>query len=221
MVSEIETEITEATEFKLPKGGYSNRQDHLAALVRAANKMTDTEFDDLSDEAANWLSTAVKALNAKAEIDDFEGPDDEEDEEPEETEEAEDEEAVEEAEAEEDNEAEEAKEEAKPKKEARKAPAKTSAKKDDKPPKKKEDLSRYDKLTDERNRYGIIKGTKTDDAIKMYEKGATSAQIVEKLGSRFYNILKTLEQKGHRVERSQSGVFKLTHADDLPKKGKK
>lgn len=222
MVSEIETEIAEATKFKPPKGGYPNRQDHLAALARASNKLTDDEFDELSDDAANWLSTAIKALNARAEIEDFE--DAENTEAAEETdEEAEEPEAASgaalEAEAEAENEAEEAAQETKatkPKKGAKKAA------KESKPVRPKQDLSRYDKISGERDRYGVMIGTKTHDAVLMYEKGVTGAQIFEKLQGRFFNILRDLGKKGHRVEKLPGGIFKLTHQDDLPKnKGKK
>jgi len=216
-MSEIETEIAKATKFKPPKGGYPNRQDHLAALARASNKLTDDEFDELSDDAANWLSTAIKALNARAEIEDFEDVEeaeetDEETEESEATPEAD-------AKAEAENEAEEAAQEAKttkPKKGAKKAP------KEPKPVRPKQDLSRYDKISGERDRYGVMIGTKTHDAVLMYEKGVTGAQIFEKLQGRFFNILRDLGKKGHRVEKLPGGIFKLTHQDDVPKnKGKK
>ena len=49
----------------------------------------------------------------------------------------------------------------------------------------------------------------------LYEKGATSQQIFEGAGGRFYNILRRLSVQGHLVERSPEGVFTLTHRDDI------
>ena len=63
------------------------------------------------------------------------------------------------------------------------------------------DTTRYDNMTGEKDRYGVIDGSKTHDAVMMYEKGATSKEIENKLGGRYYNILHTLEQRGHRVEK--------------------
>jgi hypothetical protein len=95
MSSAIETEIIEATEFTLPKGGYKERQDYLAALAKATGKLSDDEYDALTDDTADWIKDAIKAIKAKDEIEDF--PDlEDEDAEPEADEEAEAEEAAEE-----------------------------------------------------------------------------------------------------------------------------
>jgi hypothetical protein len=207
MPNDIENELIEATKFRTPPGGYSARQDHLGGLARAANKLTDDQFDELTDDAANWVSSAIKALNGKAEIPEFD-----------------DYKAAEEAGSEIEEEGAEtktARSKTPKKKDAQEVIAKPSKLK---PSGKKQKVSetRYDNLTGERNRYGIIVGTKTHEAILLYEEGITSAGIKEKLGGRFYNILKTLEEKGHRVERLPGGVFKLTHAEDIgTKKGKK
>lgn len=213
MTSVVETELTKATFFKPPKGGYDDRQDHLAALARAAAKLSDEKFDELTDDAANWVSTAVKALNNKAEITDFKDAEV-------------DEEAAAEASAESDNEAEEAAAEAKPKKGSKKVAEAKEPKKPEKVTnkvkKEKVIVDRYDNLTGERDRYGIVMGTKTHDAILLYEKGITTGELKEKLNGRFYNILKTLSEKGHRVEKLPGGIVKLTHLEDISaKKGKK
>lgn len=73
----------------------------------------------------------------------------------------------------------------------------------------------------EKDRYGVIKGTKTHEVVLLYEKGATSREIAEKIGGRFYNILKQLAKEGHRVEKLEGGVFKLTHKEDRTDKPKK
>ncbi len=90
------------------------------------------------------------------------------------------------------------------------------------PPRKAEAKDRdYTKLTGERDRYGVIKGTKTAEAVAMYETGASARDIDDKIGGRHYNVLKRLQTEGHRVEKFENGKFKLTHKDDvIPKKGK-
>lgn len=123
-----------------------------------------------------------------------------------------------EAEVESANEAEEAAEyvaKAKPK---GKAKSKKKAKSDE--PKREPRV--YDTL--EKNRYGITMGTKTHDAILMYEKGCTYADVSKELGGKHYNILKQLAQEGHLFEKFEGGKVRLTHKDDVnkaPKKAKK
>ena len=245
----IEDELTKATNFKPPKGGFNDRQDELAALARAARKLDDDDFDELTDEAADWANTAVKAIVEKTPIPEFKDLGEEaEAEEAEETppedepaedepEDIEDEEPDEEPEDEDvDHEAEEAEEARVAKTKATPKPAKAkkvkkeieyeeeplTVKEVEKLAKEKGIKTRYDDLTGEKDRFGVIIGTKTHDAVLMYEKGATSRQIQDalgegptKAGGRFYNILKTLDKAGHKVERSKDGIFKLTHRDDV------
>jgi hypothetical protein len=71
MTGKLEKELVKATGFKPPKGGYKDRQDELAALARLGSKLPDDDFDDLSDEAGNWVNAAVKAIMAKGTIKDF------------------------------------------------------------------------------------------------------------------------------------------------------
>jgi hypothetical protein len=71
MTGKLEKELIKATGFKQPKGGYKDRQDELAALARLGSKLPDDDFDDLSDEAGNWVNAAVKAIMAKGTIKDF------------------------------------------------------------------------------------------------------------------------------------------------------
>lgn len=240
----LEQELTKAAKYK-PVSQH-DRQDHLAALARAANKLTDDQFDKLSDKAANWVSAAIKALNAKDEIEDFEDAEPADENPGEEGNEASAEDSSEEAsdgtkpgsgedypefdaKAESDNEAKEAAEDArsakstKPKVRAEaKKPPKKATETAEEAPKKKERITttRYDNLDGSKDRYGLVKGTKTWEAVQMYEKGCTTAQIKKTLGGRYYNILKVLEERGHRVERFPGGKFLVTHRDDLEAKKK-
>lgn len=65
----IEKELLKATNFK--KKTFKNRQDYLAAIVRAVNGLENDDFDQLSNEAADWFNQAVRALNSKNELPDF------------------------------------------------------------------------------------------------------------------------------------------------------
>lgn len=75
----------------------------------------------------------------------------------------------------------------------------------------------YDILTGEKDRYGIIVGTKTHDAVEMYERGTSAKEILQATGGRHYNILKKLEKDGHRVVKLAKHRFRLTHKDDIGK----
>jgi len=188
MSTDVETELVKVTKVKPDK--YTDRQDFLAAILKAMEKLSDDDFDNLSDEAAHWHSViAVPAFVAKEEIPDFNGNEEAEVAEPED--ETADEPDVE-AEAE------------KPtKKKAAKAKGKT-AKAPGKEPK-------YRELSGEKDEFGVVKGTKTSQAVAMYVKGASTNEIKEELGGRFYNILKKLKADGHKVEKLENGKWKLTH----------
>lgn len=242
MSGTIEQELTKTVKFKAPKGGFKDRQDELAALAKAVVKLSDDDFDELSNEAADWVNNAIKAINAKDTIKDFgddnnDAEDEAEAEELEDEADAEDEDEAEDEEVEDeapedeiDHEAEEAAEAAKAEKNKKaakpKPPAKaakaTKPEEQEKAAPEKSTKNRYEDLTGEKDRFGVIIGTKTHDAVLMYEKGATSKQIQdalgegpEKKGGRFYNVLRRLSEEGHLVERSADGVFTLTHRDDL------
>jgi hypothetical protein len=247
VTSKLENELIKKTKFEAPKGGYDDRQDHLAALARTGNKLTDAQFDKLTDDAANWVTDAIKALNGKREIEEF--SDYKDDEAGESADEAGDDEASasgddeateaddsdgaeadsgDDADAESENEAAEAAADAKSAKRKTAKKAGATDKKPEKPlrensPNKRPKLRDYSGVdAAKKDRFGVVIGTKTHDAIKMYEVGCTSTEIKKELDGRFYNILKVMEDKGHRVERFPGGKFKLTHREDLPKaKGKK
>lgn len=221
-MSEVEKELRTATKFK---GKQEDRQELLHALARAADKLHQDIYDNLSDEAANWHTEAVSAINKREAIPDFEDielldqtseePDEDEvDEELAPAEEADDEDGQDEAEPAEDEAEDEAEPEEKPAEKPEKK-AKVIAVRAKKPPKVRVDTSRYDNITGEKDRFGVVEGTKTSDAVKMYERGTTAKEIMETLGGRFYNILTRMTNEGHRVEKLEGGRWKLTHKDDL------
>ena len=78
----------------------------------------------------------------------------------------------------------------------------------------------YKKITGTKDRYGVTEGTKTSMALKMFEKGCTMRDANLELGDNYYVILRKLDKHGHRIEKLVNGVLKLTHKDDLAKKGK-
>src|SRR5258705_10402245 len=68
---DIERELIEATGYKA-RQKYANRQDYLKSILNAVAKLTDDDFDALTDETAVWVNAAVEAHNSKnQEIDDF------------------------------------------------------------------------------------------------------------------------------------------------------
>lgn len=75
----------------------------------------------------------------------------------------------------------------------------------------------YDYLSGERDRYGIIVGTKTHDAVLMYERGTSARELLKALGGRHYNILGRLQRDGHKVVRLANHRFRVTHRDDVAK----
>ena len=82
--------------------------------------------------------------------------------------------------------------------------------------------SRYEKMIKyggTKNRYGVYEGTKAHDAILMFEKGATMAEIRDAVGDTKYNLKRDLIKAGHLFEKDGK-KFKLTHKDDVDKKPK-
>lgn len=98
------------------------------------------------------------------------------------------------------------------------AMVKGKPKKEEKPlagPKKGQRTIPVDNSPVTKDRFGVIDGSKTSEVVKLYEKGITGPQIYDKFGGRYYNILRKLAQDGHRVEKLEGGIFKLTHRDDV------
>lgn len=68
---DIERELIQATGYKA-RQKYANRQDYLKSILNAVAKLTDDDFDDLTDDTAAWVNAAVEAHNSKnEEITDF------------------------------------------------------------------------------------------------------------------------------------------------------
>jgi hypothetical protein len=308
--TEVEQELMDASKFK--SKNYPDRQDELAALVRACERMPDAAFDTLSDGAAEWYNKAATAMNEHEDIPDFEEPesDDEEtsddtdheadeaaeddsegDSEGDEDEDADDSSDVNEGSIEED----EADESEPPKKKKSAKVSEESQREDDEEPAQKpkgkqpskskkpmvsddsegtdesdtegtpkkgrgrpkkaagkvveptpepkdtddgdgdtpapkqpkaprgkggHTITPYDNLTGEKDRFGLFIGTKTQQAVALYEKGATCKQVEMELAGRHRNILKRLALDGHRVEKLEGGVYKVTHKDDFGAKAK-
>jgi hypothetical protein len=78
----------------------------------------------------------------------------------------------------------------------------------------------YKAITGKKDRYGITLGTKTAEALKMFEKGCTMRDVVIDQGDTYYNVLRRLEKRGHRIEKLENKVLRLIHKDDLEKKAK-
>ena len=72
----------------------------------------------------------------------------------------------------------------------------------------------------ERDRYGLVVGTKVSQAVALFEKGAPMKLIKEKLGGPQNNVLDKLRKQGHLVEKFD-GVIKVTHKDDIETSKKK
>lgn len=266
----VEQELIKASGVDVKK--YPKRQELLAAICRAINDLPEEDFEDLSDESANWFAQACKAMNSRKPIADFVAPTAAEDAAAVEAEDDADTTGVADEKAYEgtddaadgddaagDDAAEEAEEaapvkkgkkaakEAKPAKEAKATKKASKAAKPEpeaepdeeaeeeaeelaKPAKAKKgsvadraqrgaknkvDPKRYETITGEKDRYGITLGTKTADAVALYEKGATAKDIQDKVGGKHYNVLKRLEKEGHKVEKLEGGIWKLTHVDDV------
>jgi len=68
----VEREIIKAIGGKTPRKKFTDRNDYLRSLVNDLMKLTNEEFDELTDEAAEWTNAAVAAINAKEdELPDF------------------------------------------------------------------------------------------------------------------------------------------------------
>lgn len=230
----FEQQFVDTVRFDKEVDDFRDRQDYLAAILRKGDQWFvkhSKAFDGLPEELADWFNEGIDKLNAKDEIDEF----------PDYVEEAL-EETEAEAEAEEvettDEEGENGSVGATPSSETGVGegvaagdneergngvpvePVHEGGTEGDPPPVKgkgkrlRPPPRNYIDLTGEKDRFGIIKGTKTSDAMAMFEKGATAREIDEKIGGRFYNKLNALAKEGHQVVRN-GDVFKLTHKDDV------
>lgn len=68
---DVERELIKVTKYKV-KRKFDNRQDYLGSILNAAAKLSQEEFDDLTQEAADWVNAAADAKNNKEpELPDF------------------------------------------------------------------------------------------------------------------------------------------------------
>lgn len=70
MAHPVERELIKTTAYKT-RTKFSDRQDYLGSILNAVMKLTDDDFENLSDEAAEWANAAVHAKNSKEDIPDF------------------------------------------------------------------------------------------------------------------------------------------------------
>lgn len=283
--TEAEQELRDAC--KLKDRDWPNRQDELAAILRAGEKIPEKQFDTLSNEAVNWYNAAADAMNEHRDIPDFDeiesnsedeeaaedagDDDDEADNDAAKTDsDADDEDADDEDDEsdpddspkgdadedqdevnpgsveDEDDEEEEIKQIKKPKaktgakdakptngqsvKSSKRVSAKAQNEREDdddtadeaeaapvKAKKKKKDRTEYktpyDRLSGEKDRFGLFAGTQASKAAALYEKGCTVKHVTDVLGGKHRNVLTKLAQIGHTVEKLEGGIYKVTHKD--------
>jgi hypothetical protein len=63
----VERELIKTTGYKVSRK-FDNRQDYLGSILNSVMKLSNDDFDNLSDEAAAWANAAVEAKNSKEEI---------------------------------------------------------------------------------------------------------------------------------------------------------
>lgn len=64
----VERELIKVCDFK-PRKKYADRQEYLRAILMAANKITDDDFETLSDEAVEWFNACINIHNARKDDD--------------------------------------------------------------------------------------------------------------------------------------------------------
>jgi hypothetical protein len=248
---DIERELIEATGYKA-RQKYANRQDYLKSILNAVAKLTDDDFDALTDDTATWVNAAVESHNSKnEEISDFDelapeeegfaeeelsDPDPEDEIDPEASEEEledsvdpetgevlEDDEMPHDEETEAEVEPEPEPKPVKPKPKAKRsgklAPQIPSPerKKPKKPiPPKFHPMHREDEDAT-LDKWGCIEGSKNAQALKFFERGATAAEVKQKMGGTYYNILARCVAQGHKMEK-EGHIIKITHKNELGKK---
>jgi hypothetical protein len=238
---DIERELIDITGFKA-KGKFADRQEYLRAILNASSKLSEDDFDALTDETAEWANSAVAAFNSKDDLPDFDESadhdpetgevDDEDEAEDEAAEETDDEEDESSSDDEEDDhqdvdtdDEEEAEEEKPAKKSSKKATVKVPPKKPVKAekPAKAEKAEKPEKIAPKKpaprhdedvvlDKFGAMSGSKNSQALHMFEKGATTKEVKDKIGGTYYNILKRAVEAGHKVTKD-GAVITLTHKD--------
>lgn len=245
MIAALEKELVRLTKVKAK--GYKDRQDFMAAVVRAVNKVDDETFDLLTDQAVVWFNAAVRAIDSKHTIPEFDEPledgnDELDGDESGETAEAEGADAPDDA-----GTAESTVHEDDDRTEPEVGPVgnvvgdepvpdddvpEVKAKKPRKPKRVENTTVTYagneiaDLIGDDgmglKDKFGIIIGTKSHKAVKMHDapEGATMKEVTAALGGTHGNILKAVAKRGHLVEKMGGGRYRVTHKDEL-KNGKR
>lgn len=230
---DIERELIEATGYKA-RQKYANRQDYLKSILNAVAKLTDDDFDSLSDDTAIWVNAAVEAHNSKhQEIDDFDEIDPTDGDVDDSEAALEQDDAAEVDDPPEDEvleviDAEEVEDEEPPLvkilKEKPKAKRSPKFAKQVPSPERKKPKSAPAKVhplhSDEDvilDKWGCMEGSKNSQALVLFEQGATAAEIKRKLGGTYYNILARCVANGHKMEK-EGHIIKLTHKAEVGKK---
>lgn len=65
-MSKIQAELMEVCEISERAVKGKDRQEVLKLILKGTNELSDKEFNELSDEAADWCNAAADAINAKA-----------------------------------------------------------------------------------------------------------------------------------------------------------
>jgi hypothetical protein len=181
---QIEQEIIDKTGFT-PERDYRDRQDYLAAILKATFVIPDDEFDLVSNEMRDWCNEAAVAFKAKKIIPDFDG-------------------GIYEDHSESDP------------MDSNVETGDVAATADEPPSskvvpigKKRSKKPFKAKLTGEIDDFGIAVGTKAHHVAKLFRVGTTMKEVKEQFGAAFYNLRKSLVEKGHHIEKDGE-YFKLT-----------
>lgn len=231
-VDPVEHELLKATQF-VPEKRYRKRQDYLAALMRAVCDLPDSQFDKLTDEAADWGCRAVDAFKTGGELPDFESsngnghdkdhespdpvPVEEPTPEPDEDEEESDETVIEAVEAEIVHEKPAKKKPGRPKGSGAKDKAVKAVKA--KVVKAKETKPKTPKVKGESplakirrvgvNQWGVLRGSKSDTVCQLLsrEEGATMEEIKTATGHYHYNLCNRLKRRGFDIVKDGLRIY--------------
>jgi hypothetical protein len=66
------------------------------------------------------------------------------------------------------------------------------------------------------DKWGCMEGSKNSRALFLFEKGATTAEVKEKVGGTYYNIMKKMVEDGHTLEKEGS-IVTIIHKDTMAK----
>lgn len=211
MMSSIEKELVKLSGFE-PTREYKTKQDYMAALARVVDQLNEVDFDKLSEPAADWFNAAARAISNKKVIPNFEDevatsevqlPEPDKPAEPYEGETV----AV--------------KSEAAPEPRLEQPPKKKGPKQQHRaaPPLALE-LPKTKRLTDDTfqikysgrvDKWGFAIGSKSSAAASMFEQGARMKDVKASVGGTYYTILRSLIQRGHKVENEANSLIRITY----------